>query len=65
VWGIFIVAIVERENLVDESKRWFNMFSLIFEMVSAFAGIGLSLGFPGVRYPILLEKPLLRAFIAG
>jgi Trk-type K+ transport system membrane component len=49
VWGIFIVAIVERGNLMDESKRWFNMFSIIFEMVSAFAGIGLSLGFPGVR----------------
>ena len=34
---------------MDESKRWFNMFSLIFELVSAFAGIGLSLGFPGVH----------------
>jgi Trk-type K+ transport system membrane component len=33
---------------MDENKRWFNMFSLIFEMVSAFAGIGLSLGFPDV-----------------
>jgi Trk-type K+ transport system membrane component len=34
---------------MDESKRWFSMFSLIFELVSAFAGIGLSLGFPGVH----------------
>jgi Cation transport protein len=49
VWGIFIVAIIERDNLMDESKRWFNMFSLIFELVSAFAGIGLSLGFLGVH----------------
>jgi Trk-type K+ transport system membrane component len=49
VWGIFIVAIIERENLIDESKRWFNMFALIFELVSAFAGTGLSLGFPGVH----------------
>lgn len=33
---------------MDTNKPWFNMFALIFELVSAFAGIGLSLGFPGV-----------------
>jgi hypothetical protein len=48
VWGIFIIAIIERGNLTDINKPWFNIFSLIFELVSAFAGIGLSLGFPGV-----------------
>lgn len=35
---------------MDVSKEWFNMFSIIFELVSAFGGIGLSLGFPNVRF---------------
>jgi Trk-type K+ transport system membrane component len=51
VWGIFFVAIAERDNLMDVTKEWLNMFSIIFELVSAFGGIGLSLGFPNVRFP--------------
>ncbi|KAJ6476359.1 potassium transporter [Mycena sanguinolenta] len=46
VWGVFLVAIIERHNLLDEDKKWFDMFRLLFELVSAFAGIGLSLGLP-------------------
>lgn len=64
VWGIFIVAIIERGNLMDQSKRWFNMFSLIFELVSAFAGIGLSLGFPGDDFSLVgTMKPLSKIVI--
>lgn len=48
VWAVFIIAIIERKNLLDESKRWFDLFRIIFELVSAFGGIGLSLGFPSV-----------------
>jgi Trk-type K+ transport system membrane component len=50
VWGIFLVSIIERHNLLDDSKKWFDMFHVIFELVSAFGGIGLSLGFPYVRF---------------
>ena len=57
--GIFLVAIIERGNLMNEEKPWFNMFALIFELVSAFGGIGLSLGFPGVRSsPCDMEQPI-------
>jgi len=49
VWGVFLVAIIERNNLLDESKKWFDIFRILFELVSAFGGIGLSLGFPDVR----------------
>lgn len=49
VWGVFLVAIIERDSLLDESKKWFDLFRVLFELVSAFAGIGLSLGFPSVR----------------
>ncbi|KAJ7583925.1 potassium transporter [Mycena floridula] len=46
VSGVFLVAIIERNNLLDESKKWFDLFRVLFELVSAFSGIGLSLGVP-------------------
>ncbi|KAK0236675.1 potassium transporter [Armillaria nabsnona] len=46
VWGVFFVAIIERGNIMDEDKKWFDLFRVLFELVSAFGGIGLSLGFP-------------------
>jgi len=50
VWGVFLVAIVERGNILDEEKKWFDMFRVLFELVSAFGGIGLSLGLPSVSH---------------
>ncbi|KAF8888456.1 potassium transporter [Gymnopilus junonius] len=50
VWAVFIIAIVERGNLMDPSKKWFDLFAVLFELVSAFGGIGLSLGFPDNNY---------------
>jgi Trk-type K+ transport system membrane component len=44
VWGVFLVAIIERNNILDESKKWFDIFRILFELVSVFGGIGLSLG---------------------
>ncbi|KAJ7788931.1 potassium transporter [Mycena olivaceomarginata] len=46
VWGVFLVAVIERHNLLDEEKKWFDLFRIVFELVSAFGGIGLSLGLP-------------------
>lgn len=63
VWGIFFVAIIERKNLVDSSKPWFNLFAIIFELVSAFGSVGLSLGFPSVA-SFLLRPPWLCALTA-
>ncbi|KAJ6562832.1 potassium transporter [Mycena vulgaris] len=50
VWGVFLVAVIERHSLLDEEKKWFDMFRILFEVVSAFAGIGLSLGFPSDNF---------------
>ena len=33
---------------MDEEKKWFDVFRVIFELVSAFGGIGLTLGVPYV-----------------
>ncbi|KIJ40257.1 hypothetical protein M422DRAFT_32310 [Sphaerobolus stellatus SS14] len=46
IWGVFFVCIIERGNLLDQSKKWFDIFRVLFELVSAFGGIGLSLGVP-------------------
>jgi len=47
VWGIFFICIIERGKIMDdENAPWFNLFRIIFEMVSAFGGIGLTLGIP-------------------
>ncbi|OBZ78731.1 Low-affinity potassium transport protein [Grifola frondosa] len=34
----------------DENAPWFNLFRIVFELVSAFGGIGLSLGIPTENY---------------
>ena len=60
VWAIFIVAIIERKNLLDDSKKWFDLFRVLFELVSAFGGVGLSLGFPSVSV-----RPLLVVHVIG
>lgn len=62
VWGVFLVAIVERNNLLDQDKKWFDLFRILFELVSAFGGIGLSLGFPSVRLLTLLGTYPLTPF---
>lgn len=35
--------------MAADNEGWFNQFSLLFEVVSAYATIGLSLGIPTVR----------------
>ncbi|KXN90409.1 Low-affinity potassium transport protein [Leucoagaricus sp. SymC.cos] len=64
VWGVFFVAVVERNNLMDEDKKWFDLFRVIFELVSAFGGIGLSLGFPDDNYSFAgAMRPLSKLII--
>jgi Trk-type K+ transport system membrane component len=47
---VFIIAIVERGNIMNEDIKWFDLFRVLFELVSAFGGIGLSLGVPYDNY---------------
>ncbi|TCD68599.1 low affinity potassium transporter [Steccherinum ochraceum] len=51
VWGIFLICIIERTKIMDDDNApWFNLFRIIFELVSAFGGIGLTLGIPTENY---------------
>lgn len=44
--GLFIICICEGSKIKDNSKPEFNVFSILFEIVSAYGTVGLSLGFP-------------------
>ncbi|KDQ12110.1 hypothetical protein BOTBODRAFT_34725 [Botryobasidium botryosum FD-172 SS1] len=51
VGAVWLICIIERDMLMDpENATWFNLFRIIFELVSAFSGIGLSLGIPTQNY---------------
>ncbi|KAH9855968.1 cation transport protein-domain-containing protein [Lenzites betulinus] len=45
--ALFLVCIIERDGLEDESTdNWFTIFTIVFELVSAYGTVGLSLGVP-------------------
>lgn len=44
--GMFIIAIVEGPELENTNQYAFTLFSVLFEIVSAYGTVGLSLGFP-------------------
>ncbi|KAI0754516.1 TrkH-domain-containing protein [Daedaleopsis nitida] len=51
--SLFLLCIIERKNLIDPEKQsWFTVFALIFELVSAYGTVGLSLGIPGLNYSL-------------
>ncbi|KZT64165.1 TrkH-domain-containing protein [Daedalea quercina L-15889] len=49
--SLFLLCIIERTPLMDTSTAsWFNIFAIIFELVSAYGTVGLSLGVPYANY---------------
>ena len=46
--GLFIIAIAEGERLSNTNQYAFTLFSVLFEIVSAYGTVGLSLGYPGI-----------------
>jgi potassium uptake Trk family protein len=47
--GLFIIAIVEGDRISNTNEYAFTMFSVLFEIVSAYGTVGLSLGYPGIN----------------
>ncbi|ELR08836.1 low affinity potassium transporter [Pseudogymnoascus destructans] len=45
--GWFIMAIAEASRIQDTNQPAFNLFSYLFEIISAYGTVGLSLGYPG------------------
>ncbi|KAL0950517.1 hypothetical protein HGRIS_007326 [Hohenbuehelia grisea] len=49
--ALFLVCVIERRNLTEEANAtWFNIFSITFDLVSAYGSVGLSLGLPTQNY---------------
>ncbi|KAH9942175.1 cation transport protein-domain-containing protein [Epithele typhae] len=49
--ALFLVCIIEKDGLDDTANAtWFNIFTIIFELVSAYSSVGLSLGIPTENY---------------
>ncbi|KAN0080721.1 Cation transport domain containing protein [Elaphomyces granulatus] len=47
--GLFIIAIAEGDRIQNPADPAFNLFNVLFEVVSAYGTVGLSLGYPGVN----------------
>ena len=47
--GLFIIAIAEGPRLQDPNDVGFSMFACLFEIVSAYGTVGLSLGYPTIN----------------
>jgi Trk-type K+ transport system membrane component len=45
--GFFLIAIIEGPRLENTNEYAFSLFSVLFEIVSAYGTVGLSQGFPG------------------
>jgi Trk-type K+ transport system membrane component len=45
--GFFLIAIIEGSRLENTNEYAFSLFSVLFEIVSAYGTVGLSQGFPG------------------
>lgn len=51
--ALFLILITERGQVMNhESDSWFNQFTVMFELVSAYATVGLSLGIPTENYSL-------------
>ncbi|KAL1619076.1 hypothetical protein SLS54_006928 [Diplodia seriata] len=46
--GVFCIAVAEADRVADPADPAFQIFAILFEVVSAYANVGLSLGYPTV-----------------
>lgn len=61
--GLFIIAIVEGDRLSNTNQYAFTTFSVLFEIVSAYGTVGLSLGYPGINASFSAEFRTLSKLI--
>lgn len=53
--AVWIICIVERTGIEDPATPYFDVFSILFEVVSAYGTVGLSLGSPKANYSLCGE----------
>lgn len=50
--ALFIICVIENPDLSTTEESGVSIFSILFEIISAYGTVGLSLGFPGVDYSL-------------
>ncbi|KAK7555615.1 cation transport protein-domain-containing protein [Phyllosticta citricarpa] len=62
--GFFFIAIIEGSRLENTNDYSFTLFSVLFEIVSAYGTVGLSLGYPNVNTSFSAQfRPLSKLII--
>ena len=61
--GLFIISIVEGGRLANTNEYAFTIFSVLFEIVSAYGTVGLSLGYPGIDASFSAEFAVLSKLV--
>ncbi|KAK5462964.1 low affinity potassium transporter [Exophiala xenobiotica] len=61
--GLFIIAIVEGGRLQNTNEYAFTLFSVLFEIVSAYGTVGLSLGYPTINASFSAELHTLSKLV--
>lgn len=47
--GLFLIAVIEGDRIENTNDYAFTMFSVLFEIISAYGTVGLSLGYPTIN----------------
>jgi Trk-type K+ transport system membrane component len=61
--GLFVIAIVEGNRLQTTNQYAFTLFSVLFEIVSAYGTVGMSLGYPTINASFSAEFATLSKLV--
>ncbi|KAL6234858.1 hypothetical protein BDW75DRAFT_211052 [Aspergillus navahoensis] len=61
--GVFIITIVEGDRLENTNEYSFQIWSVLFEVVSAYGTVGLSLGYPGINASFVSQFRVLSTLV--
>jgi len=61
--GFFIIALAEGSRLQSTNDYAFTMFSVLFEIVSAYGTVGLSLGYPNIDASLSAEFTVISKLV--
>ena len=61
--GLFIICIVEGARLENTNEYAFTIFSVLFEIVSAYGTVGMSLGYPTINASFSAEFKVLSKLV--
>ncbi|KAE8154193.1 cation transport protein-domain-containing protein [Aspergillus avenaceus] len=61
--GLFVIAIVEGSRLQRQDEYAFQIWTVLFEVVSAYGTVGLSLGYPGVNASFVSQFKVLSKLV--